>query len=1004
MDRQPQKNRSSDPRNRGSTLLLVVAALLLSMILGMAYMQMVRLDRKGTFALMAERDMTMVCQSVTDVVAKQLKDDLGIDATGKFFVNSEPYDYPGAVDKWLAVSTPLPYPNPGDTPKWKQTTLLTNSYVGGSTDQSYLEATDATAAGYTRAYDQPADADGDGIIDSRPEAAPIASLRGTQYYMWVRVEDNSSKINMNTGLSEVSAAGAYDTTAAGTNAPRWWYPSELDLGGFLIAHGANTTEVLNHISYRFGNVVTLPVAWGTGAAQRGQFWTGAAAYYAGYPTSTANYKRLGIDVELDLRNRNGLANRNYSTILADQTAGVMAGLPLSLREYPGGTAGKFTERSFKDALANMGVASGSQTPAYYFNSPTTSEPRHQLTTLSGNSIFATPIASDASGVVLKRNINKLINACANSNAVGIQKLSAELYKVFSIGSGANAVYLPPGITDAQALADQMAVNLVDYADRGSLDSRLTEYVNGANSYYGMEVLPFLAEVYAQGTYKATVVSGVAGNWTVTWTLQSNIGYEIEFRNPFKKAVVAPVDVHLWVNGTDFGSVSGFKAAYNPDDIVILARNSGGGQGWDTLPAAAAPPAPYTLTTKLVAASPVWPTGALTYSVELRGTKQDAVGTALTWPYTKCVLTAGFPITITETGNASATTPLNTFTARQIRAAGNADKLNMLTVKHTDWVQKTNTNTANPGAYDNTMLSTIAVDAKGGPAGLLPVGANSNRQFAFSDIGTAAVNGINELGELGYIGILGPSPTKTIADAWSTATSVEDRMLNFGGNVVVSGSDFSVPHAAMLIDRFTTYSPNEDGVDNDGDGVIDPIWPAPGVEAFMPGTINYNTASYDLLMSILPIPDPATRNTVVTDLIKYREAVNGAADRPLAAPGSRTNPGIAYLGELYNIANPLASDTLDNATLNGTLIDFQTSAAGTPDSIIDDRKERAKVLAWLAQVGAVRSDIYTAYILVRGYSNGNLTTPTVERRLIAIFDRSRITGPNDQVRILAIMEP
>ena len=39
--------------------------------------------------------------------------------------------------------------------------------------------------------------------------------------------------NANVWLSQVNAAGAYDTTATGTDAPHWNYPTELDLGGFV---------------------------------------------------------------------------------------------------------------------------------------------------------------------------------------------------------------------------------------------------------------------------------------------------------------------------------------------------------------------------------------------------------------------------------------------------------------------------------------------------------------------------------------------------------------------------------------------------------------------------------------------------------------------------------------------------------------------------------------------------------------------------------------------------
>ena len=66
------------------------------------------------------------------------------------------------------------------------------------------------------------------------------------------------------------------------------------------------------------------------------------------------------------------------------------------------------------------------------------------------------------------------------------------------------------------------------------------------------------------------------------------------------------------------------------------------------------------------------------------------------------------------------------------------------------------------------------------------------------------------------------------------------------------------------------------------------------------------------------------------------------------------------------------------------------------------EEKTLIARWLAQVGAVRSDVFTAYILVRGY-RGNASIPQTERRVMVIFDRSRVTNAGDPPRILARIE-
>src|ERR1041385_8508244 len=98
---------------RGSTLLLVLAALLLSLILGMTYLEIVRLDRKATKNILTAGDLDTVIQSVEGLIATRLVDDLGIDTNGNFFAlgdgdgtpgttPAEPYDYPGSKDRWLS--------------------------------------------------------------------------------------------------------------------------------------------------------------------------------------------------------------------------------------------------------------------------------------------------------------------------------------------------------------------------------------------------------------------------------------------------------------------------------------------------------------------------------------------------------------------------------------------------------------------------------------------------------------------------------------------------------------------------------------------------------------------------------------------------------------------------------------------------------------------------------------------------------------------------------------
>ena len=59
------------------------------------------------------------------------------------------------------------------------------------------------------------------------------------------------------------------------------------------------------------------------------------------------------------------------------------------------------------------------------------------------------------------------------------------------------------------------------------------------------------------------------------------------------------------------------------------------------------------------------------------------------------------------------------------------------------------------------------------------------------------------------------------------------------------------------------------------------------------------------------------------------------------------------------------------------------------------KQRDQMFTRLADLATVRSDVFTAYILVRLGVNGP------QKRLLAVLDRSRVDDAQDRIRILAL---
>ena len=66
-----------------------------------------------------------------------------------------------------------------------------------------------------------------------------------------------------------------------------------------------------------------------------------------------------------------------------------------------------------------------------------------------------------------------------------------------------------------------------------------------------------------------------------------------------------------------------------------------------------------------------------------------------------------------------------------------------------------------------------------------------------------------------------------------------------------------------------------------------------------------------------------------------------------------------------------------------------------DGAPDDFEERDLIFSRISNLVTVRSDVFTAYILVRIGADGP------QKRVMAILDRSNVYSGNDKVRIVAL---
>ena len=156
-------------------------------------------------------------------------------------------------------------------------------------------------------------------------------------------------------------------------------------------------------------------------------------------------------------------------------------------------------------------------------------------------------------------------------------------------------------------------------------------------------------------------------------------------------------------------------------------------------------------------------------------------------------------------------------------------------------------------------------------------------------------------------------------------------------------------------------------------VFDPAvyaWNDPN-ETRIKGRININTAPW-FVIAQLPWMQPQIARAIVS----YRD---------MAAKG------FSNISKLMNVAEmdyyAVAPSELGDLTRFPDL----TPNDGAPD----DFEERDAIFARISNLVTVRSDVFTAYILVRIGANGP------QKRVLAILDRSQVSSPAGKVKIIAL---
>jgi len=221
-----------------------------------------------------------------------------------------------------------------------------------------------------------------------------------------------------------------------------------------------------------------------------------------------------------------------------------------------------------------------------------------------------------------------------------------------------------------------------------------------------------------------------------------------------------------------------------------------------------------------------------------------------------------------------------------------------------------------------------------------------------------------VGDLARVLTFGPStsPNDTIGVKVADVHARRPTEVNAEARIRLDLTDDQI---TGIFNYVTVFDPSSDGIDNDLDGLVDandtltPEWK-------VPGRININTAPW-FVMEQLPWVDRSLTRQIVT----RRDS----------------------LGGYTNIADVM--QVADMGFLSRDNRDLTTFPDLTPgDGAVDDFEERDVFFSRISNLVTVRSDVFTAYIVVR------LGPAGPQKRIIAILDRSDVYDAGDKVKIRA----
>ena len=1015
---------------RGSALLLALVLTMALFIMGLVFVSTTQIEKETVSRVDELQTLdtavdTVISRINTVLVGDLLGDDsdmLNNDASDEY------YDYPGPDDPWLASLEPMllwdngtPADDTDDWYAWRHISDIYDNNFGVPTAPVYYDPDDESvntqwAPGSffrvspynliakiissddrvsvieesTLIWDEDylwysgarADADGDGVADSRWVKVPnLTGPRGQNVYTAVRIIDNGGMLNLNTGF-------IFDPTVSDGSCL-----TDIDLMGICRSTAPNQDTPANLHTYRcvfdINNPPTVPPT-------RSEYDSEVSkrALNPLEPSSVLGvaYNLYDITDELELRNRFFIDSQviNRTEYLWPKTfiggGGLTKTVPyidqaeLATGWFPkcgDGTHGDYNRRHI--------------CTTYSFDRVMVPKPNNWDTDMPADLKTAWETWTDWNDTDNKKWSYRPVYLKDDFSATSPETLAAAIWlglpKNADLITNSQMVELTWNVTNEERdrVACQLAVNMIDYIDT---DADITKLTVDDNDYYGYESQWGNVFITRVGVTKYDPAAPLGGGDVLRH-------YAIVLHNPGPSNVILTgwtiynQDQSATYNIPDGSTVTADGGVF----VLIDAEVSS--QGFEASEFSNAAVA----------------TGGLVFS-------DDEVLVLLD--------NQGRPSDKITVKNITVADPTAVVTRDVLHSGDRAGNKYI--------------------GFDPSEIYVWQSDLPDGGIGTIgsletPSALPAAKVTADIQTNTLASGEIENVAELYKSLMIG---AMKFSDDYITMSECWDKFIQADGDDDILAEDIHKgrPDAAdpcfvNLTRYLTVFNPFSDTVDNDGDGETDE-----NSELAVAGRININTAPWFVIAQLPWIVDPAAaaadkyklaqaivayRDKTAWDVLNYSTSTWAAPDDVKTRKHGmglkstdrdiREEIGFANIAELLNVTHNLNNGPGDLTTPD-EYYDIRRYGrddnAGTPknnnesgnhdpvigpffddDNAANDLKERDVLFQRISNLITVRSDVFTAYIMVRVGELGP------QKRVIAIFDRSNVYNSGDTPKLVAL---